>query len=121
MIAEDVRRLLAIIAFSNKETAAALGMSDDSLVRKWKRGAEAPSGERASKLIELAAEALASQLIRALDVAADGRVEIVRLTVNPNTIALQDIERFSDMTQSALRAAFFARLMQSGLKIETGQ
>lgn len=34
------------------------------------------------------------------------------------SVALDGIDRFSQVTQLALRAAFVARLMQRGLKIE---
>ncbi len=114
----DIRLLIKAAALSNREAATALDISDDSLIRKWKRGDERPSDERGAKLIDLAADALSAQLIRALELAADGRVEIARLTVNPDMIALEGIERFSTMTALALRAAFIARLMRRGLKIE---
>jgi hypothetical protein len=117
MTPNDIRRLIAVASLSNREAALALG-ADASLIRKWKRGDEAPSNERVLKLIDLAADVLTAQLIRALEIAADGRVEIARLTVNPETIALEGIENFSRMTQLALRAGFIARLTHRGLKIE---
>lgn len=117
MTPPDVRLLVEAASLSNREAADALG-ADERLIRRWKSGDETPSPERADKLIGLAADALASQLIRALELAATGRVEIARLTINPNTIAVAGIERFSQVTQLALRAAFIARLMQRGLKIE---
>ena len=113
MTPSDVRLLIAAASLSNREAALALS-ADDSLIRKWKRGVETPSDDRASKLIDLAADALSAQLIRALEIAADGRVEIARLTVNP----LEGIEHFSQMTQLALRTALIARLTRRGLKIE---
>lgn len=118
MTPADVRILIHTASLSNREAASALGMSDDRLMRRWKSGDEVPTPAQADKLIGLAADALAAQLIRALEIAADGRVEIARLTVNPATISFEGIERFSRMTQLALRAAFTARLMQRGLKIE---
>jgi hypothetical protein len=120
MTPPDVRLLIQATSLSNREVAGALG-ADNRLIRRWKSGDEAPEPERADKLIGLAADALAAQLIRALEIAADGRVELARLTVNPDTIALDGIERFSAMTALALRAAFVARLMQRGLKIESDQ
>lgn len=118
MTPSDVRSLLhAAGGLSNREAATALDI-DDRLIRRWKSGEEAPNRQQADRLIGLAADALAAQLIRALELAADGRVEIAKLTVSPDTIALEGIERFSQVTQLALRAAFIARLMQRGLKIE---
>lgn len=117
MTPSDVRLLIAAASLSNREAALALS-ANDSLIRKWKRGVETPSDDRASKLIDLAADALSAQLIRALEIAADGRVEIARLTVKPETIALEGIEHFSQMTQLALRTAVIARLTRRGLKIE---
>lgn len=113
----DIRLLIQAASLSNREAADALG-TDERLVRRWKSGSDAPSREQADKLIGIAADVLAAQLLRALEIAAGGRVEIARLTVNPDNISLDGIERFSQMTQLALRAAFTARLMQRGLKIE---
>lgn len=107
--ATDTRLLIRAASLSNREVAAALGMTDDRLIRRWKSGVEKPSPEKGNELIGLAADALAAQLLRALEIAADGRVEIARL---------EGIERFSAVTALALRAAFIARLMQRGLKIE---
>lgn len=118
MTPTDVRLLMAAANLSNREAAAALGMTDDRLLRRWKSGDEVPRPDRADKLIGIVADKLAAHLIRALEIAADGQVEIARLTVNPDTISLDGIESFSQMTQLALRAAFVARLMQRGLKIE---
>lgn len=118
MTPADIRLLIQAASLSNREAADALGMASDREIRRWKSGAEAPTPAQTDKLIGLAADALAAQLIRALEIAADGQVEIARLTVNPDTISLDGIERFSQMTQLALRAAFIARLMQRGLKIE---
>lgn len=117
MTPTDVRLLIQAASLSNREAAEALD-ADERLIRRWKAGADEPSRERADKLIGVAAEALAAQLIRALELAADGRVEIARLTVNPDTLSLDGAEAFSQVTQLALRAAFIARLMQRGLKIE---
>jgi predicted glycosyltransferase len=117
MTPSDVRALITVAGLSNREVGAALG-ADDRAVRRWKSGEEQPTGAQGSKLIDLASDVLAAQLIRALEIAADGRVEIARLTVNPDTISLDGIERYSQMTQLALRAAFTARLIQRGLKIE---
>lgn len=118
MTPTDIRLLIHAASLSNREAADALAIGDDSIIRKWKRGDETPSDERAAKLIGFAADVLSAQLIRALELAADGRVEIARLTVKPDTISLEGIERFSAVTALALRAAFIARLMQRGLKIE---
>lgn len=117
MTPSDVRLLITAASLSNREAAKALS-ADERLIRRWKVGEEAPSRERADRLIGLAADVLAAQLIRALELAANGQVEIARLTVNPDTIGLEGIERFSQVAQLALRAAFIARLMQRGLKIE---
>lgn len=118
MTPSDVRLLIEAASLSNREAASALGIADDRLIRRWKSGAEEPSREQAEALIGIAADAISAQLIRALEIAAGGRVEIASLTVNPETIALEGIERFSQMTQLALRAALIARLMRRGLKIE---
>ncbi len=118
MTPADIRLLIRAASLSNREAAGVLGMTDDRLIRRWKAGEESPTPEQADRLIGLAADALAAQLIRALEIAAQGRVEIARLTVKPENIALEGIERFSHVTQLALRAAFIARLMQLGLKIE---
>jgi hypothetical protein len=117
MTSADVRLLIHAASLSNREAADALD-ADEREVRRWKSGAEAPTPQQAEKLIAIAADALSAQLIRALELAADGRVEIARLTVNPDTIALEGIERFSQVAQLALRAAFITRLMHRGLKIE---
>lgn len=117
MTPTDVRLLIQAASLSNREAAEALS-TDERLIRRWKSGDETPPPERADKLIGLAAAALAAQLIRALEIAAAGRVEVARLTISPDTISLDGIERFSQLTQLALRAAFIARLMQRGLKIE---
>jgi hypothetical protein len=117
MTAADIRRLIHAASLSNREAADALGV-DDRLVRRWKAGEEAPTPAQADRLIGLAADALAAQLLRALEIAAGGQVEIARLTVNPNMLRLDGIEAFTSVTQLALRAAFIARLIQRGLKIE---
>lgn len=117
MTPADIRRLIEAASLSNREAAAATG-ADDALIRKWKRGVEIPSREREERMIDLAAEALAAQLIRALEIAAEGRVEIARLTVKADNIALEGIERFSAPVALKLRTAFFTRLMQRGLTIE---
>lgn len=117
MTPADIRLLIHAASLSNREAADALE-TDDRLIRRWKSGDEAPAPEQADKLIGLAADALAAQLIRALELAAGGQVEIARLTVNPDTLSLDGIEAFTPVTQLALRAAFIARLMQRGLKIE---
>ena len=114
----DIRLLIEASGLSNREVASALDMTDDRMIRRWKSGDEAPSAERVDKLIDIVADKLAGQLIRALEIAADGRVEVMRLIVNPDKISLDGIESFSQMTQLALRSAFTARLMQRGLKIE---
>jgi hypothetical protein len=116
MTPADIRLLIQTASLSNREAADALS-EDERAVRRWKSGAEAPSHDQADRLIGLTADKLAAQLIRALEIAAAGQVEIARLTVNPNTISLDGIERLSQVTQLALRAAFIARLMQRGLKI----
>lgn len=117
MTPTDVRLLIKAASLSNREAADALS-ADEREVRRWKSGAEAPTPAQSDKLIGLVADALAAQLIRALEIAANGRVEIARLTVNPDTLSLDGIEAFTQVTQLALRAAFIARLMQRGLKIE---
>jgi hypothetical protein len=109
--------MIQAASLSNRGAADALD-ADERAVRRWKSGSEAPTQQQADKLIGLTADVLAAQLIRALELAAGGQVEIARLTVNPDNLTLDGIERFSRMTQLALRAAFVARLMRRGLKIE---
>lgn len=113
----DIRLLIYVAYLSNGQAAAALDV-DDRLIRRWKAGTEEPVPEKADGLIAIAADALAAQLIRAVEIAADGKIEIARLTVNPRTIAVEGIERFSQATQIALRAALIVRLTHRGLKIE---
>ncbi|HEX5228761.1 MAG TPA: hypothetical protein VFW44_13675 [Bryobacteraceae bacterium] len=117
MTPADVRLLIKAASLSNREAADALNV-DDRLVRRWKSGEESPAPEHADALISLVADALSAQLIRALEIAADGRVEIARLAIKPDKIEMDGIERYSAAVQLKLRSAFTARLLQRGLKIE---
>ncbi|HXF46874.1 MAG TPA: hypothetical protein VNK91_12230 [Burkholderiaceae bacterium] len=116
MTPNDIRLLMKAASLSNREAAAALS-ADEREVRRWKSGAATPTPAQCDKLIGLVADALAAQLIRALEIAANGRV-VARLTVNPDMLSLDGIEAFTEVTQLRLRAAFITRLMERGLKIE---
>lgn len=118
MTADDIRVLISATSLSNREVAAALMMSDDALVRKWKRGDEQPSIERQIRLVDLAASALADQLIRALALAAGGQVESAKLRISPNAISIDGIDKLSDETADRLKISLHARLSARGLKVE---
>lgn len=117
MSPDDFRHLLnAAGGLSNREAADALGM-DERLVRRLKSGAETIGDETAARLIDLAADALALQMLRALSAAA-GRVDIARLSIRDSAVHIDGAD-VSPPAASALRAAVLAALESAGLRVET--
>jgi hypothetical protein len=121
MTPADVRQLLDICGLSNREAADILTGGDDRRIRRWKSGEEAPSPEQADRMIGLAGDTLADQAVRALNLAAGGRVEAARLTVRAEAVRLEGEEHFNPLTRLKLRAAFAGRLLAKGLRIDKSE
>lgn len=116
MTPADIRTLLSAGRLSNREAAEVLGIRDERLVRRLKSGDETPSPEIESRLIADAADHLAQQMIRSINLAAGGKVEIARLRVSEDAI---DVESdLSPPTARAVRLAILERLTAAGLTIE---
>lgn len=118
MTPADFRALIAICGLSNRESAAALGI-DDRLIRRLKSGEETASSAVADRLIALAADALAAQMLRSLELAAGGKVELAALRLRENVISVDSI--LSAPVAAAIRGAILKRLDHAGLKVEFGR
>lgn len=115
MTPADFRSLIAVSGLSNREAAAALE-TDERLVRRLKSGDEQVSSTVADRLIAVAADALAAQMLRSLELAAGGKVKLATLRVSENVISVD-----SDLSwpvAGAMRGAILERLDRAGLKIE---
>jgi hypothetical protein len=116
MTPADVRALLSAGRLSNREADEALGLRDERLVRRLKSGDETPSEEQAGRLIALGAEHLAQQMIRSINLAAGGRVEIAKLRISERAIDVESA--LSPAVARAVRLAILERLTGAGLTIE---
>lgn len=118
MTPADFRSLIAAGGLSNREAAEALGVTDERLIRRLKSGDEGASPEIAEKAIKIGADALAAQLLRSINLAAGGKVELARLTVSESAIHVETA--LSAPVASRVRKEVLARLRQAGLSIERG-
>ena len=116
MTPSDVRSLIAICGFSNREAAEALGAADDRIIRRYKSGDETPPPAVEQKLIEIAAQALAAQMMRAVNLAAGGQVDFARLHIRENQISVDT--HLSAPVADRVRKAVLAELAKTGLTIE---
>lgn len=115
MTPSDFRSLIAVSGLSNREAASAL-LSDERLIRRLKSGEEEVSEAVADRLIAVAADALAAQMLRSLELAAGGKVELATLRVSENVISVD-----SDLSwpiAGAMRGEILERLARAGLKVE---
>jgi len=111
----DFRSLITASGLSNREAAEALSV-DDRRVRRFKSGEDEIPATTADRLAAVAAEALAAQMIRSLNLAAGGHVELAKLTISESAINVES--ELSPPVARAVRAAILTRLAEAGLKIE---
>lgn len=116
MSPSDFRSLIAIGRLSNREAAAALGLTDDRTIRRFKSGEEQPPPEIEARLIAFAAELLAEQMVRSLNLAAAGKVNLATLRVSESAITVES--ELSAAVARAVRTAVLERLASAGLQIE---
>lgn len=118
MTPSDFRSLIAASGLSNREAAAALGV-DDRLIRRFKSGDEQVPAPIAARVVAVAADALTAQMLRSLELAAGGKVELATLRMNESVISVDS--ELSWPVAAAVRQAILERLALAGLKIEREQ
>lgn len=116
MTPADFRSLIAAGGLSNREAAGALRIADERLIRRLKSGDEIASPEVVECVIKIGADALAAQLLRSINLAAGGKVELARLTVAESAIHVETA--LSAPVARRVREAVLSRLKDAGLKIE---
>ena len=112
----DFRSLIAVCGLSNREAASALALADDRLVRRLKSGDEDATPEIESRLIVLAGDVLAAQMLRSLNLAAGGKVNLATLRISEDVIHVES--DLSEPVAMAVRAVILRKLAETGLKIE---
>lgn len=120
MTPSDFRSLIAASGLSNREAATALELgAGERFIRRLKSGEEAMYPRLAERVIAVAADVLAAQMIRSLGLAAGGKVELASLRVNEKIIHVDS--ELSAPVARAMRDAILERLARTGLKIERTQ
>lgn len=118
MTPADARRLIKLCGQTNAEMAAALGIRSDVMVRRMMSGREPVWPETAQRIVDLAADTLSAQMLRAIEAIAGGPIRAGSLTIHAAAVELGNADaRLSADIAAALRQAVLARLGHAGITV----